>query len=361
MTDIIIIGGGIAGLSAAAALAPHATVALFESETVLGYHASGRSAAMFLADYGNETVRALNYASIDHHQNANGGVLSERGMMMIARPQERDDFVNEFSAFGMQEIGLDQAGALVPILHPDNTAFAAYREGVFDLDADRLLQNYTADARRGGVGILTGSPVTGVERTAKTWTVTTANGETRSAPVLVNAAGAWADEIAKLSNINTLGFQPYRRSMARLPAPGGHDVSKWPFMDGVNERWYAKPDAGSWIVSPSEEHPVDPHDAWADDMVLAEGLDRYSEMVCEPVTRLETSWAGLRTFSPDRTLVIGADPADPGFFWLAGQGGYGFQTAPAASTLIAQLILGQPVELDQKTVERLNPARFTNP
>jgi glycine/D-amino acid oxidase-like deaminating enzyme len=146
--------------------------------------------------------------------------------------------------------------------------------------------------------------------------------------------------------------------MARIPAPGGHDVSRWPMMFGPGEDWYAKPDAGALIVSPAEEDLMEPHDAWADDMVLAEGLARYEEVVTEPVTRLISSWAGLRTFSPDRVLVIGRDPREPSFFWLAGQGGYGFQTCPAASRLAADLIGGRTPELDADLVAALSPARF---
>jgi glycine/D-amino acid oxidase-like deaminating enzyme len=146
--------------------------------------------------------------------------------------------------------------------------------------------------------------------------------------------------------------------MARIPAPGGHDVSGWPMLFGVGETWYAKPDAGALIVSPAEEHPMDAHDAWADDMVLAEGLARYEEMVNEPVTRLISNWAGLRTFSPDRVLVIGPDPREPAFFWLAGQGGYGFQSAPAASQLAADLLSGRRSDLSADLVDSLSPARF---
>jgi D-arginine dehydrogenase len=146
--------------------------------------------------------------------------------------------------------------------------------------------------------------------------------------------------------------------MARIPAPGGHDVSRWPMMFGPGEDWYAKPDAGALIVSPAEEDLMDPHDAWADDMVLAEGLARYEEMVTEPVTRLISNWAGLRTFAPDRVLVIGPDAREPAFFWLAGQGGYGFQTCAAASRLAADLIGGRAPELDASLVAQLAPSRF---
>jgi glycine/D-amino acid oxidase-like deaminating enzyme len=161
-----------------------------------------------------------------------------------------------------------------------------------------------------------------------------------------------------MAGVAPKGLTPLRRSMARIPAPGGHDVSGWPMIFGPGETWYAKPDAGALIVSPAEEHAAEPHDAWADDMVLAEGLARYEEMVAEPVTRLLANWAGLRTFAPDRVLVIGPDPAEPDFLWSAGQGGYGFQTAPAAAALLAALAEGHAPELDPATVAALSPGRF---
>lgn len=357
-SDILIIGGGIAGLSAAATLAPQANVTLLETEDALGFHASGRSAAMFLQDYGNDVVRALNCASVDHLKTAGGGVLSNRGMMLVSRADQFDGFTSQRDALGLHEISVDEALKHIPILNQKTCAFAAYRQDVFDLDADRLLQNYTADARRAGVNIQTKSRASEITKSDGVWQVVVADGQTYSAPTLINAAGAWVDQIATLAGLSPLGFQPFRRSMARIPAPGGHNVSTWPFIIENNERWYAKPDAGKWIISPSEEDPVEPQDAWADDMVLAEGLARYEEMVTEPVTRLETSWAGLRTFAPDRALVIGNDTSDPSFFWLAGQGGYGFQTAPAASRLTADLLLGRRPEMDAKTVAALSPMRF---
>jgi glycine/D-amino acid oxidase-like deaminating enzyme len=161
-----------------------------------------------------------------------------------------------------------------------------------------------------------------------------------------------------MAGLAPLGFQPLRRSMGRIPAPGGHDVSLWPMMFGPGEDWYAKPDAGALIVSPAEEFPMDPHDAYADDMVLAEGFARYEAYVTEPVTRLLSSWAGLRTFAPDRQLVLGPDPRDPGFIWCAGQGGYGFQTAPAASALLADLVAGRTPVIAPEHVAALRPDRF---
>ncbi|MGR3466461.1 MAG: NAD(P)/FAD-dependent oxidoreductase, partial [Shimia sp.] len=175
---------------------------------------------------------------------------------------------------------------------------------------------------------------------------------------IVNAAGAWADDVARSAGASPLGLRPLRRSMARLAAPGGHDTGGWPMMFGPGESWYAKPDAGALLVSPAEEDPVPPQDAYADDMVLAEGLDRYQGYVTAPVTRPIATWAGLRTFAPDRALVIGPDPLRTSFHWQAGQGGYGFQTCFAAARLGADLILGRTPALDPATVEALSPARF---
>ena len=189
------------------------------------------------------------------------------------------------------------------------------------------------------------------------WIISTPNGDFEGG-LLINASGAWADEIAQLAGIDPIGFTPCRRSVARLPAPGGHDVSTWPMFFGVGESWYAKPDAGSLCVSPAEEDPTTPHDAWADDMLLAEGIAKYQEVVTEEVTRVQSNWAGLRTFSPDRHLVIGHAIQNPNYFWVAGLGGYGFLSSPAYSDLAADLILGQSPSMPQDIVSQLSPKRF---
>jgi glycine/D-amino acid oxidase-like deaminating enzyme len=205
--------------------------------------------------------------------------------------------------------------------------------------------------------VRTSAEVTAVSRTATGWDVTIGE-EVLSARNLVNAAGAWVDVIAQMAGIAPLGVTPLRRSMARIPAPGGHDVSSWPMLFGPSENWYAKPDAGALIVSPAEEVLMPPMDAWADDMMLAEGLARYEAHVTEPVTRMLSNWAGLRTFAPDRNLVLGPDPRDASFIWMAGQGGYGFQTAPAASQLVADLVAGNSPQIAAKMVAKLVPNRF---
>lgn len=357
-SDILVIGGGIAGVSVAARMSSLGKVALLEAETAVGYHASGRSAALFEVTYGHPAGVALNEAGQDYLMTAHGGVLSPRGLMIVARAEDDAAFEKDLVEMHMTEIDIDAARALIPILNPETVARAGHHDDAWDIDTDLLIQNFLRDMRGNGGVLHTGQRVTGITRDGGLWRVTTEAGGDFAAPTLVNAAGAWVDEIAKMAGVAPLGFTPLRRSMARLPAPGGHDVGTWPMVFACNDRWYARPDAGSLIVSPSEEDPQDPHDAWADDMVLAEGLARYEEMVTEPVTRLEANWAGLRTFAPDRALVIGPDPKHPGFFWHAGQGGSGFQTAPAASQLAADVLAGRTPEIGQAIADQLSPARF---
>lgn len=357
MIDFLIVGGGIAGISAAARLADLGTVVVLESEPHLAYHASGRSAAMFEENYGSAPVIALNKASVAHHETAQGGVLSPRGVLMVGRTGEEAQFGRDCADMQLDQISVAEACDLIPILDPEVMTMAAYHDDAKDLDADKSVQDFARMARAGGAEIVTSAPVTGISRTAQGWQVTA--GETYEARHLVNAAGAWVDDIAKLAGLGPLEFQPYRRSMARIPAPGGHDVARWPMVFGVGETWYAKPDAGALIVSPAEEDPVDPQDAWADDMVLAAGLDRYGQHVTSEVTRLLASWAGLRTFAPDRSLVLGPSPEDNQFIWCAGQGGYGFQTAPAASQFLADVIAGRQTGFAPDVEAALLPDRLS--
>lgn len=356
-TDFLVIGGGIAGVSVGARLSHLGQVRLVEAEAGLGYHASGRSAALFDMCLGAAPIKALNRASHAYHATANGGVLSKRGLMLVGRAEDEAVFAREAAMMRLTRVSVAEACAVMPILDPDRVAFAGLHEEAWDVDTDRLIQNFAREIRANGGTVTTGARVTAIARTDSGWRVGTGAGEI-AARVLVNAAGAWVDAVARMAGVAPLGFTPMRRSMARIPAPGGHGVGAWPMVVGAGERWYCKPDAGKLLVSPAEEHPMDPHDAFADDMVLAEGLARYEEMVTEPVTRVETRWAGLRTFAPDRRPVIGFDPAEPAFFWHAGQGGVGFQTAPAASQLAADIVAGRPPEIDPALVAALDPARF---
>ncbi|GAA0298712.1 NAD(P)/FAD-dependent oxidoreductase [Rhodovulum strictum] len=353
--DFIVIGGGIAGVSVGARLSDLGRVALVEAEAGLGYHASGRSAALFDMCLGAPPIVALNRASHDAHA-AMGG-LSERGLMVVGRAEDAAAFARDVAHMGLVRLSPEEARARMPVLNPASLAFAGFNPEAWDLDTDRMIQAHVREIRAGGGSVTTGARVTAITRIAAGWRVETGKGPVEGR-VLVNAAGAWVDEVARMAGVAPLGFVPMRRSMARLPAPGGQDLRGWPMVVGAGERWYCKPDAGKLLVSPAEEDPVAPHDAFADDMVLAEGLARYEEMVTEPVTRVETNWAGLRTFAPDRLLVIGFDPAEPAFFWQAGQGGVGFQTAPAASNLAADLVAGRAPAIGAELAAVFSPGRF---
>lgn len=356
MIDFLIIGGGIAGVSAAARLAEHGSVVVLEGEDALAYHASGRSAAMFEESYGKPSTIALNKASKDFHDNAD--VLSPRGLLMIGNSGNADAFASDTATMQLDQVTVEEALAFVPILRRDAIDRAAYHSDAWDIDTDRLLQTFAKMARAKGGQINTKSQVTSIERITTGWEVSTRT-TSYFARNLVNAAGAWVDTIAMMAGITPLGFAPRRRSMARMPAPGQHDVSRWPMLFGPGETWYAKPDAGALIVSPADEDQAEPHDAYPDEMTLAEGLMRYENNVTEPIVRLLASWAGLRTFAPDGTLVLGRDPVDDRFIWCAGQGGYGMQSSPAASQLLADIVSGAKTALDADTVAALSPTRFS--
>ncbi len=360
--DVIVIGAGMAGASAAAEMTRGAKVVALESEPHPGYHSTGRSAAIFIQSYGNAAVRQLNRASrplLEAHpfDPEGGGVLSPRGILTLAGEEEiadLDQLLAENS--GVEEIAPEEALEMVPILRRASIARAAFEADALDIDVDRLHQLYLRRLKQAGGNLVCNAGVTGLTRDGGVWRAETRAG-VFEAPVVVNAAGAWADLTAAMAGVDPLGLQPLRRSAAILPAPPGHAVEGWPLAGNAAETYYFKPEAGKLMVSPADETPVDPHDAWPDDMDLAEGLDRFARAVDYEVTRVERSWAGLRTFAPDRALVIGFDPTAEGFFWLAGQGGYGIQTAPGAARLAAGLLLEgtAPAGIDPAP---LSPARF---
>jgi D-arginine dehydrogenase len=360
--DFLIIGGGMAGAGAAARLAPHGRVTLLEMEDTPGRHSTGRSAAVFIRNYGNETLRALNVASEPILLNPEGiadeSLLSPRGELLVAAEDELEAF-NAYleGADGMEQLSPDEAVSLFPLLKRDRIVAAAIESSAQDIDVDRLLQGFLRLARRSDARLVTNAAAERIERRGSVWRVETPAG-TFEAPVVINAAGAWADHVAGLAGVSEVGLVPMRRSAAILPPPAGMDVTGWPVVASASETWYAKPDAGKLMVSPADEDPVEPHDVWPDDMVLAEGLHRFEGAMTMEVTRVERSWAGLRSFVKDRTPVVGFAPDAEGFFWLAGQGGYGIQTAPALSQLAADLWLSRTPQLSEKVVGALDPGRF---
>ncbi len=358
--DILVIGGGIAGISAAARMAADAHVIVLERESAIGYHSTGRSAAIFVANYGNATLRALNAASepvLRAPDMTDTSVLSPRGELLVAKEHELPAMEAQLvDCPDMERLTAAEALELHPLLRPDPIAAAIFERDASDIDVDRLLQGFARLLRTSGGEVVTGAEVLTITH-GPHWQVETAAGRFE-APILVNAAGAWADVIAGLAGVAPVGLQPMRRSAALLPAPEGRDIRAWPMISDISETWYAKPDAGRLMVSPADEDPVEPQDAWPDDMVLAEGLDRYEQAVTVPVTRVERSWAGLRSFVPDRTPVAGFAPDADGFFWLAGQGGYGVQTSPALSQLAADLITGRAPALPPEIIANLSAGRF---
>jgi D-arginine dehydrogenase len=363
-TEVAIIGAGIAGAGVAAELAGDLKTTLIEQESRPGYHTTGRSAAIFIRNYGNAVIRALSRASAPLFEGADRALfpqplLSPRGLLYIAEPDglsEHRELLSE--ADGLAEITVAEAMAMVPALRRERIAAAAYEADAQDIDVAALHEGWLRKARSAGTQVLTDAPLLQARHSGGEWAIETPKARIH-AKVIVNAAGAWADVVAKACGVDPIGLTPMRRSMAVLPAPEGYDVRHWPLVADAAEGWYCKPDSGRLLVSPSEEIPVEPHDAYVDDMVLAEGLYRFEQAMDIPVTRVERSWAGLRTFAPDRTPVAGFDKTAENFFWLAGQGGYGMQTSPALSRLAGQLIMrASPTEGLDALVPALSPNRF---
>lgn len=360
-TDIAIIGGGIAGISAGAALAEQANVTVLEGEAQLGYHSTGRSAAVFILNYGNDTLRALNRLAFPALDGALLGqsVLSARGELMLADEDSLDALDAHLSSTEtVRRMTPQEALDLVPVLRPDSFVAAAYEDCAMGIDVDFLLQGCARQLRQRGGVIELNTRVTGIERQGDGWLIRT-DKEDISAGIVINAAGAWADQIAKLAGVRPIGLQPMRRSAVLMPLPETiTNHVDWPLLVSMREDWYAKPEATGLMISPADEDPVDPQDAWPDDLVLAEGLHRFEQMVDVPLVRPIHTWAGLRSFVADRSPVCGFDPDAKGFYWLAAQGGYGVQTSPALAELTRALCLGGDLTCSDTLVDALSPVRL---
>lgn len=361
MTDIVVVGGGIAGVSAAAALAEQANVTVLEAEPHIGQHSTGRSAAVFILNYGNATLRALNAVAFPDLDGALLGesVLSPRGELIVANEDNLPALETYLAeAQGVERLTAEEALELVPVLRQGKVVAAGFEKQALDIDVDRLLQGYARLLKSRGSRIVTSAPVLGLTQQGSGWNVQTPHEEFNAA-IVVNAAGAWADEVAELARARRVGLQPMRRSALIMPMPEEWArYRQWPFMVSAAEDWYAKPESTGLLISPGDEDPIEPQDAWPDDMVLAEGLYRFEQMVDLPIARPSHSWAGLRSFVPDRKPVCGFDPEIRGFFWLAGQGGYGVQTSPALAALTAALCHHRDPRLSADLIEALSPERF---
>ena len=369
--DFIIIGAGIAGASFAYELARRARVCLIEGEARPGYHATGRSAALFAPSYGGREIRALTRASRAFFDQPPAGfceqpLLRPRGCLYVARMEQRERLANrvgEIRASGGSVATIDANAALtrVPLLRPGYIAAAALDADAMDIDVDALHQGYLRGARAAGVNIVTNCLVTRIQRSDGAWSLDLPEGAATAA-TLINAAGAWSDEIAVLCGSVPVGLRALRRTAVLVDAPVDVDIRSWPAVIDADEQFYFKPDAGKLLLSPADEWPMPPCDAQPDELDVAMAVDRVQASLDIEIRRVSHRWAGLRTFAPDRVPVVGYDPDVPGLFWCAGQGGYGIQTAPALARTAAALAQRDPLPQDVGdqglVVEDLSPRRF---
>ncbi|MGE0241385.1 MAG: NAD(P)/FAD-dependent oxidoreductase [Parvibaculaceae bacterium] len=370
---VAVIGAGIAGASAAARIAETRSTILIEREAQPGYHASGRSAAMFTETYGNSAIRALTIASRAFLSAPPAGfadapILGARGALFVGGEPERD-LLGEIHETAhrlvpsVRRVSADEVVAKVPAFRRDRVAGGVFEPDAMDIDTHGLLQGFLRQLRAHGGKILLDAEVLALSHSSGGWHIETRNGTVR-AQLIVNAAGPWADEIARLAGAAPTGMTPKRRT-AFLFQPAGYDVGAWPLSIGAREDFYFKPDAGNLLVSPADETPSSATDAQPEEIDIAIAADRVMAMTHFDIRHIAHRWAGLRTFAPDKTPIVGFDPEVADFLWLAGQGGYGFQTSPALAGYAADLVAGRPLAARLKdlglTAGMLSPARFREP
>ncbi|WP_326796432.1 FAD-binding oxidoreductase [Streptomyces sp. NBC_01808] len=370
MADVLVVGGGIAGAAAGWFLARQrggSRVTLLEAEGAPGMHATGRSAALFSEYFGNAAVRALTRHSRAFYAAppagfAAGALLAPRGVLALGTPETAAAFeVAKAAGAGAPrpavELTAAAALALCPLLHPGAFDRALHKPGACDIDVDAAHQGFLRGLRAAGGTVVTGARVTGLGRRGGRWHAATSVGGF-SAPLVVNAAGAWADDVARLAGVAPAGLVAYRRTAALAPVPDGHDVTGWPMVTDVADTFYARPEPGGLLLSPADATPMVPGPVRHDDTDVALAIARFEAMVALPLRHVSHAWAGLRTAALDDTPVIGPDPDAPGFCWLAGLGGYGIQTAPAAGELLAALAAGDaPPTALRSLVADVTPVR----
>ena len=365
-SDILVIGGGIAGLSAAAALSSHAKVTVLEGEEQIGFHSSGRSATMLHYALGDRLVRALTLASRSFFDSPPDGFsdvpIGRRMPVLVhAREDEREELDAldaEISPFARLE-RLDAKGVheLCPLLKDDARHGIADRNGI-RIDPHALLQANVRLLRNRGGDLRTNARATEIRQGSREWTVGTERGEEFGAPILINAAGAWADAVAELAGVQPIGLQPKRRTIITFDAPPGTELEGLPFAKTVGDELYFAPESGRLFASPMDEVPSDPCDAQPDELEVALAAHRMEERTIVKVGRIHSKWAGLRSFAPDRRPVAGFTAEAEGFFWLAGQGGFGLQTSPAMAAIVESLVAGTPWPVPDVAPEALSSSRF---
>ena len=345
--DVVVIGGGIAGLSLAARLAPRLKVVVLEGEHAPGVHASGRSVAVAHFGLGNAPVRMLTALSMSEL----AAHASVHPALHIARAEELDaldalEEVHRLHGCTYRRLGAAQARALLPVLREEACAAALIDHGALKLDTNAMLEAQGRTLRSHGGTLVTHAAVNSLTHDGRFWRIASAAGDF-AAPVIVNAAGAWADEVARLAGAAPIGLEPRRRTVISFAAPEGVDVRPWPFTKTVGEGFYLLPEGrGALLASSMDQTPSPPCDAAAEELDIAIAADRVERATTLAIRRIAHSWAGLRSFAPDEVPVVGEAAGAPGFFWCAGQGGAGFQTAPALSRIAAAAVLGEAMPED---------------
>jgi D-arginine dehydrogenase len=370
--DVVVIGAGISGASSACLLSRDFSVLLIEAEAQPGYHSTGRSAALYTANYGNALVRAINRASEPFFLHPPEGfaahpLLTPRGAITVAAEGDEDKLQRVLALSTQEHPVLDISAAraleLAPVLRAGRVAAAAHEPGVMDMDVAALHQGYLRGLKQSGGTLLCGKPVTRLSRTGGLWHVTAGEVEI-AATFLVNAAGAWADQIGGLAGAKPIGLVPKRRTAIMVDAPHGMAISGMPCVDFAGSDAYLKPDGGRIMASPGDQTPVEPHDVQPDDFEVAVLVDWLETETTVKVRRLSGSWAGLRSFVADEAPVAGFDADIENFFWLAGQGGYGIMMAPALAEATASLVrTGEmPPELQEAGIDgrALGPQRLAD-
>lgn len=363
--DIIVIGAGMAGATAAAHLAPHGRVALLEAEEQAGYHTTGRSAAMWIENYGPPDVRALTRLSRAFYESPPSGfceapLIRRRPVVLLATAGQEEALDQALTeGHGLRQIPAPEAEAMIPALRRGYSIGAALETDAFDMDVAAIHQGFLRLLRSHGGFLGLRRRAGRIERRGAVWAVEAASGEVYHAPTVINAAGAWGDEVASLADAAPIGLQPKRRTAAVVD-PSPHDVADWPMICDIEERWYARPEARTRLmVSPADETPMHPHDVQPEEIDIATGIHRMQQALAIEVRRVEHAWAGLRSFTPDGSLCFGWDASVDGFFWCVGQGGYGIQTAPAAGRLVADLVLRRDPGAAAPVAAAVDAARFT--
>ena len=371
--DFIIIGAGIAGASVAANLAKAgASILILEAESQAGYHSTGRSAAMYVPSYGPPLVRALTRASSAFFQNPPADIteyelLNQRDILIIgtkAQQKQRQDFLAEMQDVpDLAECAIDHIATLQPLLRPDYASFGIIDRSGSEIDVSSLHNGFLRAMKAHGGSIQTNAEILALNHHNGIWHIKSKAGDFRT-KTIINAAGAWADEIAKYAGIRPIGLVPKRRTALLIEPPHHCELTTMPMTIDIDEDFYLKPEASQLLISPANEDPTMPCDAQADEMDIAICIDRIERAFDLTITRLAAKWAGLRSFVSDKEPVVGFADNDPntGFFWLAGQGGYGIQTSPAlgmmAANLAMQTALPNSLIAQHISPDSLSPERF---